>query len=49
MIPKLTPEMVREIEDLLKHGSRVELLMEQGKVAVVEIRRKLRIKESDRT
>ena len=41
--------MVREIEDLLKHGSRVELLMEQGKVAVVEIRRKLRIKESDRT
>lgn len=27
------------MENLLKHGSRVELLIEQGKVAIVEIKR----------
>jgi translation elongation factor P/translation initiation factor 5A len=37
--------MVQEMENLLKHGSRVEVLIEQGKVAIVEVKRKLRHKE----
>jgi len=34
------------METLLKHGSRVEVLIEQGKVAIVEVRRKLKMKEA---
>jgi len=34
------------METLLKHGSRVEVLIEQGKVTIVEIRRKLKMKEA---
>lgn len=36
------------METLLKHGSRVELLIEQGKVTIVEIKRKLKMKEMKR-
>lgn len=32
MTPTLTKEMVQQVETLLKHGSRVEVLIEQGKV-----------------
>ena len=38
---KLTPSMQLEIERLLKRGSRVELAVEKGEIAVVEIKRKL--------
>lgn len=41
---KLTPEMKEQIETLLKHGSRVEILIEQGKITIVEIKRKMRMK-----
>ena len=47
MTPVITPEMKEPIENLLKHGSRVEILIEQGKVTIVEIRRKMRMKQSD--
>lgn len=40
--------MKEQIETLLKHGSRVEILIEQGKVSIVEIKRKLRMKETDK-
>lgn len=42
--PVLTPEMVEKIQDLLRHGSRVEVLVEHGKVTIVEVKRKLRMK-----
>lgn len=45
MTPVITKEMVEQIETLLKHGSRVELLIEQGKVTIVEIKRKMRYKQ----
>lgn len=45
MTPTLTKEMVKQVEMLLKHGSRVEVLIEQGKVTIVEIKRKMRMKE----
>ena len=48
MTPVITQEMVEQMETLLKHGSRVELLIEQGKVAIVEIKRKLKMKENDK-
>ena len=44
MTPTITPKMVEQIETLLKHGSRVELLIEQGKVTIVEIKRKMKMK-----
>ena len=44
MTPVITPEMVKIIEDLLKHGNRVEILIEQGKITIVEIKRKMRMK-----
>ena len=47
MTPVITKEMKEQIETLLKHGSRVEILIEQGKVSIVEIKRKLRMKEAD--
>jgi hypothetical protein len=37
--------MVQQVETLLKHGSRVEVLIEQGKITIVEIKRKMRMKE----
>ena len=46
MTPTITREMVAQMETLLKHGSRVEVLIEQGKVTIVEIRRKLKMKEA---
>ena len=44
MTPVITKEMKEQIETLLKHGSRVEVLIEQGKVTIVEIKRKMRMK-----
>lgn len=41
---KITKEMLREMEEILKRGSRVEVLVEQGKITIVEIRRKMRMK-----
>jgi len=49
MKPVLTEEMVRQIENLLSTGCRVELLIEQGNVCIVEIRRKLRVKGAGNT
>ncbi len=46
MAPIITKEMKEQIETLLKHGSRVEVLIEQGKVTIVEIKRKMRMKEA---
>nr|DAQ07886.1 MAG TPA: hypothetical protein [Caudoviricetes sp.] len=40
--------MREQMETLLKHGSRVEVLIEQGKVTIVEIKRKMRYKEGNR-
>lgn len=48
MTPVITKEMTKEIETLLKHGSRVEILIEQGKIAIVEVKRKLKMKEADK-
>lgn len=44
MTPKITKEIAEQIEILLKKGSRVEILIEQGKVTVVEIKRKMQYK-----
>lgn len=33
------------MKSLLKHGSRVEILIEQGKITIVEIKRKMKMKE----
>lgn len=46
MSPIIMKEMKEQIEMLLKHGSRVEVLIEQGKVTIVEIKRKMRMKEA---
>ena len=46
MTPVITKEMKEQIETLLKHGSRVEVLIEQGNVTIVEIKRKMRMKEA---
>ena len=43
---RITPEMVQEMERLLRRGSRVEVQLEQGKITLVEIKRKLRMKEA---
>lgn len=48
MTPVITKEMVEQMKTLLKHGSRVELLIEQGKVAIVEVKRKLKMKENEK-
>lgn len=45
MTPVITKEMVEQMESLLKHGSRVEILIEQGKITIVEIKRKMKMKE----
>ena len=49
MVIKLTPVMVEKIESLLRHGSRVEVLIEQGKITIVEIRRKMKMKDGKST
>ena len=41
----LTPTLIAEMEEILNKGNRVELAIENGKVAVIEIKRKLKIKE----
>ena len=46
MTPKISDEMKEQIENILKRGRRVEILMEQGKVTIVEIKRKMRMKQS---
>ena len=46
MTPKISDEMKEQIESILKRGRRVEILMEQGKVTIVEIKRKMRMKQS---
>ena len=38
------PKMMPTIAALLSKGSRVELLIEQGKITVVEIKRKMHMK-----
>ena len=40
----LSREQIMEIEAILKRGSRVELLIEQGQIVIVEIKRKMRRK-----
>ena len=45
MPPKISDEMKEQIENILKRGRRVEILMEQGKVTIVEIKRKMRMKQ----
>jgi hypothetical protein len=37
--------MVEVMQTLLKQGNRVELSIEQGKVAIVKIKRELKMKE----
>ena len=37
---QLTPEAVRAIEDILKRRNRVEVKIENGAIAVIEIQRK---------
>lgn len=44
MTPVITKKMVEQMERLLKHGSRVEILIEQGEVTIVEIKRKMKMK-----
>lgn len=44
MTPTLTAQMIQEIETILKRGNRVELLIEQGQITIVEIKRKMRCK-----
>ena len=46
MTPKISDEMKEQIENILKRGRRVEILMEQGKVTIVEIKRKMRMKQA---
>ncbi len=45
MTPVLTKEMTEEIEKILKNSNRAEVLIEQGKIVIVEIKRKVKIKE----
>lgn len=43
---KITKEMIEVIEAALKRGNSVELKKEQGRLVIVEIARKLRIKSN---
>lgn len=45
MTPIITKEMTGMIEEILNRGSRVEILIEQGKIVIVEVKRKMRMKE----
>lgn len=49
MQPILTKEMKEQIEKLLAQGRRAEILMEQGQVTIVEIKRKMRMKGHSNT
>lgn len=49
MSPTLTPTLISQIETILKRGNQAEVKIEQGQVAVIEIKRKLRIKEDPKT
>ena len=44
MQAKIAPKMVEEMQALLSKGSRVELLIENGKIVIVEIKRKMKYK-----
>lgn len=46
MKKKLTEELVEGIEEILNKGSRAEVLIEQGRIVVVEIKRKVKVKNS---
>ena len=41
-----TAEVIEEIGRILKHGNTVELKRENGKLVIVEIQRKVKIKTS---
>ena len=45
MTPVITKEMTAAMEKILKNGSRVEILIEQGKIVIVEVKRKMRMKK----
>ena len=45
MTPVITKEMTSTMEKILKNGSRVEILIEQGKIVIVEVKRKMRMKD----
>lgn len=45
MTPAITAEMVQEMEAILRNRNRVELLIEQGKIVIVEIKRKAKFKK----
>ena len=45
MSPVLTKTLISQIEAILRKGNQAEVKIEQGQIAVVEIRRKLRLKE----
>ena len=38
----LTPELIREIEKILKRGNRVELKVEHGRPVLIEVSRKMK-------
>ena len=42
----LSDEVIEEILRILKHGNTIELKKENGKIVVVEIQRKVKIKTS---
>lgn len=44
MSPVLTEEMTEQIEKILKSGNRAEVLIEQNKIVIVEIKRKVKLK-----
>ena len=44
MKAEISPKMITEIQTLLTKGSRVELLIENGKIVIVEIKRKMKYK-----
>ena len=39
-----TEEILKEINNILKHGDTVELKRESGKIVIIEIRRKRKLK-----
>ncbi|MCD8219591.1 MAG: hypothetical protein LUC50_04390 [Ruminococcus sp.] len=40
----ITQEMAMQIQKILQQGNRAEIMIEQGKIVIVEIRRKLKYK-----
>ena len=39
---RLTPEVVRKIEEILKHHNQAEVKVEDSSIVIIEIRRKKR-------